>query len=202
MRSKLAQCRDGVKTATQNLADVATRVEEGQPTAAPFALARTAYLTARSEHQQLLDQITNSPQYKDAYAQAVASSNRTVLMPQVKRQYIDENADVVRLRTRWPRPKRPTRSCSKMCSAATPTGFASKAVDEAKAEEDRSEKELRDATAKLTGSKRLVATAQAGVNAMEAALRNDREAIKRIPHMHNQLNRQIDNDRRERQRLR
>jgi chromosome segregation ATPase len=203
VRDELAKLRNAIKSAAQSLAEVAERIETSQPSDSPFGQARAACLAAKSEYQAKIDEIGNSTEYKQAYAEAVASNNRAVLMPAIKKRYLDDDPAVVALRERLTQTKAAYEKLQQELFARTPEyGRADQTLDRAKDEENKAEKQLRDATGKLTAAKRALAAQQAAVNNMDGALHRDKDALKKIPGLRDKLARQLENDRRERQRIR
>ena len=203
VRDDLAKHRDAIKSATQSLAEVAERIEKSQPSNTPFGQARAAYLAAKSSYQAKIDEISNSAEYKQAYAEAVASNNRAVLMPAIKKKYLDDNPEVLSLREQLTQAKAAYEKLQQELFARMPEyGRAAQTLDRAKDEEDKAEKGLRDATGKLTAAKRTLAVQQAAVNNMEGALHRDKDTLKKIPGLRDKVAHELERDRRERQQIR
>jgi chromosome segregation ATPase len=203
VRAEINQHREAVKAASQQLAEVGKRIEDSQPSGSPFAQARNAYLAAQSAYQQKTDEVTASAEYRQAYESAVASANRAVLMPQVRKQYLDENPAIVALRDQVTATKAPyLKLQEELMASNSQYAGAVQAAERVRSDEARAEKQLRELAATLTTAKRAAAKTRTEMAAMETALHRDRDALKKIPNMRERLQRQIENDRLDRQRLR
>ena len=202
-RSASDEAEQNVKYMAQRLADTVKQVEESQPSSSPFARARSTYLAGREAYNRAVGKITDSPEYKAAYQQAVDSPNRTTLMLQVKKQWIDDDQAVAKARDEVTQAKETyERLRTDVLGNSSAWKLASEALKRARNEEADLQQQARSLAGKQASRKRSVAAFGREVKTMEAALPRGKAALQRIPHMMRELAHQIEYDRHARNRIR
>jgi predicted RNase H-like nuclease (RuvC/YqgF family) len=196
---KMAEtAKDAAKAAKQALSDVTARIEESQPSNSDFAKARATYLAAKEEYAKSIDQIENSAMYRAAYQQAVDSPERTTLLPQVRKRWLDENPTVVAVRDRLLQSKATYEKLLSVLLHADPGWIkASGEAEEASSQEKDAGQELQTLVKKKASAEQSLAATRADLKSDESKLSYARNALKRIPEKKEALRREIERDRRE-----
>jgi len=196
-KEKVEKAKASVKSLNQQLAEITKRIEEGQPEASALAKARTAYLAAKKAYADAVTRIENSAEYKAAYEKAVDSPNRTELMPQVRKKWIDEDAAVAESRGKLLEAKSIYEGLlNEMLRKDSGWVDASDSLQRARKEQDDGQQELRNLSGKVTTARRSFTKLQADAKRMEDALPRAKSELQDVTQKRDALRRQIDSDRR------
>jgi len=201
-RVALEEAEAEAKRVSENLAVVAEDVEKGQPSDSPFAKARNAYLAAKQEYAGTVEKIVNSLEYKEAYGRATQSGSTAALVLQLRKEWIDNDPAVTAARSQLKITKTAyDRLRSEVLRGDSGWLEQSRAAERAREQESEADKQARSIAGRYATMKRYFARMQRELKAMETTLPRGKAALKRIPEMKRQIQRQIDNDRRARDRV-
>lgn len=195
--------KDAVKSHAKQLDEMEAKIEAAQPAGSAFAKAKTACEETKAAYQKAVDEAQESPGYKAAYQEAMASENKAILLPAVRKKWLDENRTVVETREKMLAAKKAYEDLREPLLAKHPGWVkASEACKKAKDDEQDVARREDQLAGKFATGKKSLARQEAEVREMEATLARARSAVKQIPGHIESLRRQIDNERRTINRLR
>lgn len=90
--------KDAVKSQAKQLDELEAKIEAAQPIGSTYAKAKVASEATKTAYQKAVDEAEESPEYKVAYQEAMASENKATLLPAVRKKWLDEKPAVVESR--------------------------------------------------------------------------------------------------------
>jgi chromosome segregation ATPase len=195
--------KDAVKSQAKQLDELEAKIEAAQPVGSAYAKAKAASEATKTAYQKAVDEAEESPEYKAAYQEAMASENKATLLPAVRKKWLDEKPAVVESRQKMLAAKEAYENLREPLLAKNPEWIkASEACKKAKDDEQEASRREDQLAGKCASAKKSLARQEAEVKKMEATLEQARNSVRQLPGHIETLRRQIDNQRRTINRLR